>query len=200
MNIPESEVIASEWDIPENSEPALLRFFAPLKAAGLGLKSATVDGNPQVIKILKQLWPEIIIQRCLVHVQRQGLMWCRRYPKRRDTQELRDIFLKVTNIDTYKERDAFLSGVRAWEEHYGSSLARASEKAWVQSDVRRARSMLLKALPNMFHYLDDGAIAFTTNALEGYFSRLKDHYFSHRGLAKHRRANYFHWYLFLKSK
>ena len=55
-------------------------------------------------------------------------------------------------------------------------------KGKVFSDLKRARSMLVKAVPNMFHYLDDANIPKTTNALEGYYSRLKQRYRQHRGL------------------
>ena len=68
------------------------------------------------------------------------------------------------------------------------------------SDLKRARSMILKALPDMFHYLDDKLIPFSTNSLEGYFSRVKWGYRNHRGMAEHKRINYFKWYTFLKEK
>ena len=74
------------------------------------------------------------------------------------------------------------------------------ERGWVISDLKRARSMLIKALPHMFHYLDDPAIPTTTNGLEGYFARLKNHYRHHRGLAITLRPNYFAWYFHLKSR
>ena len=38
----------------------------------------------------------------------------------------------------------------------------------------------------------------TTNALEGYFGRLKQKYRIHRGLSPHKRKSYFRWYLYLK--
>ncbi len=60
--------------------------------------------------------------------------------------------------------------------------------------------MLIKALPDMFYYLDDPAISSSTNGLEGYFSRLKGHYRQHRGLSRQKLNNYFSWYLFFKPK
>ena len=162
-----------QYGVSEKSERQLRSFFKPLIARGLSPVSCTVDGNPQAIRVLKALWPEVIIQRCLVHVQRQGLMWCRRYPKTAMGRELRIIFLQVTGIRTKEERDQFLESVEP-----------RPEKGRVFSDIRRARSMLIKALPYMFHYLDDPNIPFTTNGLEGYFSRLKGHYRQHRGLRK----------------
>lgn len=164
---------------------------------GCSPKIATIDGSPSVRQALTARWPEITIQRCLVHIQRQGLMWCRQNPKTGAGKRLREFFLHVTRIHSYKERDDFLSEVEAWERRFGHSIASAKETGWVLSDLKRARSMLLKALPDMFHYLDDPSISKTTNGLEGYFARLKDRYRDHRGLSAKRRGVYFQWFIYL---
>jgi hypothetical protein len=57
--------------------------------------------------------------------------------------------------------------------------------------------MLIAALPDMFHYLGDHRIPTSTNALEGYFARLKQRYRQHRGLAAQHREAYFTWYFYL---
>ena len=88
--------------------------------------------------------------------------------------------------------------VNRWEQKYGKIIVARPEKGKVFSDIKRARSMLLKALPDMFHYLDDPKIPHSTNSLEGYFGRLKEHYRQHRGLARQKRSNYFNWYFHLK--
>jgi hypothetical protein len=163
-------------------------------------KSATVDGNKHLIRIMKIMWPNIVIQRCLVHIQRQGLSWCRRYPKRTDAKRLRELFLHVMAIQTTIEQKRFVAQVRAWERRYGAIVAHSSERSYVRSDLKRARSMLLGALPSMFHYLDDPRIPKSTNALEGYFARLKQRYRQHRGLAVYHRQAYFAWYFHLCPK
>ena len=193
-------VIAGEYGLNENNLDDLRSFFQPLKDDGLDPKSCTIDGNPQMARILRELWPNIIIQRCLVHVQRQGLMWCRRKPKRTDAKYLRDIFLSVMHIDTIEERKKFLNDLYAWEKRFGESTGKSPERGRVFSDIKRARSMLLNALPDMFHYFTDSKIPRTTNGLEGYFSRLKNNYRDHRGLAFDKRRNYFKWYFYLKPK
>jgi hypothetical protein len=187
-------VIHAAPDMAEG--PAHLHPFCyTLAERGLVPHSATVDGNPHLMNILRRVWPKILIQRCLVHIQRQGLSWCRQYPKRTDAKHLRVLFLKVMSIRTVSDRDRFLSQVRAWERRYGRHIAHSQETGWVFSDLRRARSMLLAALPDMFRYLHDPMIATSTNALEGYFARLKQRYRQHRGLAPHHRNAYFRWYL-----
>lgn len=193
-------IITGRYGVSENSEGQLRSFFAPLITRGLNPVSFTVDGSPQTIKIIKILWPKIVIQRCLIHIQRQGLVWCRNYPKTANARRLRDIFLRVTSIRTTQQRDKFLELVIEWEQKYGRDIAERPGKGWVFSDLKRARSMLIKALPYMFHYLSDQNIPFTTNSLEGYFSRLKRHYRQHRGLRKKKLENYFNWYFLLNPK
>lgn len=200
MNAPTHTIIAGEYGVSENSFPKLVAFLQPLKEQGLEPRSCTVDGNPQAIRVLTYLWPQILIQRCLVHVQRQGLMWCRRNPSRLDARKLRKIFLLVTKISTAKQKNNFIAKIQEWEKRYGYQLDQLQTQGWVLSDLKRARSMLQKALPYMFHYLKDPTIPTTTNGLEGYFGRLKQHYRHHRGLAPHKRKNYFKWYFYLRPR
>lgn len=200
MDAQSNILLDGKFGIRENSDHQLRSFFQPIKNIGFSPKSFTLDGNPNVIRVLRNMWPETVIQRCLVHIQRQGLMWCRRFPKRTDAKHLRQLFRKITYIKTFKERDKFISDIEAWEQKYGCRLASRPERGKVFSDIKRARSMLLKALPDMFHYLDIAGVPKTTNGLEGYFSRLKQNYRNHRGLKPKKRANYFKWFFILKPK
>ena len=200
MNNSKHEVYAGQYGIAENSIPQLKLFFQPLKDNGLYPKSATVDGNPHVIKLLKEMWPHIVIQRCLVHIQRQGMMWCRKFPKRTDAIHLRKLFQKVVYINSVSERDSFIQEFNKWEKRFGKNIDLRLERGKVFSDIKRARSMLTKALPNIFTYLDDPSISPSTNGLEGYFSRLKANYRHHRGLSPRQRSNYFQWYFHLKGR
>jgi hypothetical protein len=193
-------VVAGQYGVSENSEPQLERFFKRLISAGLHPRSVTVDGNPNAIKILRKLWPDIVLQRCLVHIQRQGLSWCRTSPRTTYARWLRRIFLQITKIRTPADREKFLNAVTGWEAKYGSQIDGRRETGHVFSDIKRARSMLLRALPDMFHYLDNPLIPISTNGLEGYFSRLKGHYRQHRGLKEEKRADYFQWYFHFVPK
>ena len=187
-------LITGQYGVSESSEPQLLAFFEQLIRDELRPRSFTVDGNPHVTKVLRKLWPDVMVQRCLIHIQRQGLAWCRNSPKTTYARKLRQIFLQVLHIHSQAERDNFLKSVADWEDRYGSQIRLRPDRGQVFSDIKRARSMLLRALPDMFHYLNDPLIPISTNGLEGYFSRLKSHYRQHRGLTKQKRNNYFRWY------
>jgi len=200
MNARTHSVIDGQYGVSESSPQHLHRFFNPIKERGLNPRSFTVDGNQSVIRCLKKIWPHITIQRCIVHIQRQGLSWCREKPKRYDAHKLRNIFLMLSFIKSHSDKQIFLDHFANWEDHYGSKIAISPERGWVFSDLKRARSMLIKAIPNMFHYLDDPFVPSSTNMIEGYFSRLKQHYRQHRGLSPNNRSNYFSWYFFFRPK
>ncbi|MCI0808918.1 MAG: hypothetical protein J4N63_07170, partial [Chloroflexi bacterium] len=91
---------------------------------------------------------------------------------------------RISSVDTASDRETFFNLVTTWEARHGAEIAARKETGRVFGDVKRARSMLLRALPDMFYWrLDDPHISTTTNGLEGYFSRLKSHYRQHRGLS-----------------
>jgi hypothetical protein len=196
MNAEDHTIIHGMVDVTEGPRD-LSRFCRALARRGAQPTAATIDGNPHLIRTLRRFWPEIIIQRCLVHIQRQGLSWCRRNPKSAAARHLRQLFLRVCTIHTRSQRDQFLHDVQQWENRFGCQIAARPERGRVFSDLKRARSMLLVALPDMFHYLQDPRIVTSTNGLEGYFGRLKQRYRQHRGLAKHQHQSYFLWYFHL---
>ena len=151
-------------DFDPGVKPACCPGLGPgerLADQGLHPRSVTIDGNPQLFTMLKVVWPTVIVQRCLVHIQRQGLAWCRRNPKRADARRLRELFLQVMEIHTPVERNSFppaealrRAGLAAWNNWErppnfdpGQRIARSPETGWVFSDLKRARSMLQKALP-----------------------------------------------------
>lgn len=193
-----SKVIAYKYYYRENYESAY-QMFQEMMDRGLQPVAITIDGNPSVIRALKAIWPDIIIQRCITHIQRQGLSWLRRYPKLEASKELREILLTITAVKDERGEKVFIKDFGRWEKRYGRFVLSLPSRDKVYGDLQRTRSLILHALPNMFHYLDDQCIAATTNKLEGYFSRLKEIYRKHRGLSKKHRQNYFAWYINFKN-
>ncbi len=189
-----NHVIAGRSSMEENAV-SLVSFFEELTINGLSPVSATIDGNPAIKKALRRIWPDIIIQRCLVHIQRQGLSWCRRSPNRTDAKHLRRIFLSATDITTEKELNLFIEHVQLGEQRFGHKIQLTKERGRVFSDIKRARSMLLSALPDMFHYLKNPLIANSTNTVEGYFGRMKRKYRQHPGVSNNNQRAFFMWYL-----
>ena len=198
LNAETKKLMQGVYDFKEKSISALLDLFSNFKRSGLFPRSCTVGGLPAVIRALAVVWPDIIIQRCLFHIQRQGLKWCRSYPKTIEAKIFRLLFLAIINIDTLAQRDNFLLSVKKWENIYGCKIKDRPERGKVFSNLKKARSMLLNALPDAFHYLHDTRIAKTTNLAEGYFGFMKTRYRDHRGLSPLKRNAFFNWFFYLK--
>ena len=193
-----NQAIADRYCIRENYATAH-NIFKELLDKQVNPVAITTDGNISVIRAIKKIWPNTITQRCLVHIQRQGLSWLRRYPKSQAARDLRLLLLTVTNIKNYKQKQIFINDFNNWEKRYGEFVLSLPSSDKVYSDLQRTRSLIIHALPNMFHYLEDSNIAPTTNKIEGYFSRLKEIYRRHRGMSKDKRTIYFQWYIYFKN-
>ena len=197
MNGKDHRILFGDYGINEIGRH-LKTVYQSLRVKGLEPQTATVDGAVQQLKYLKVIWEAIRIQRCVIHIQRQGLSWLRQKPKRPEAIELRDLLLQLLYIKTKEQADNFRKGFWKWEARYGPQLTISTNRGRVFSDLLRTRSMIINALPDMFSYLDDSEIPKTTNALEGYFGRLKQKYRAHSGLALRKRKSYFRWYFYLK--
>ena len=137
------------------------------------------------------------LQRCIVHVQRQGLGWCRQYPKTPEAKGLRKLFLALSEVKSQTAEVQLLRQALTWEERFGPGITKSLNQGRVFTDLVMARRTLLKALPNLFHFLQDRRIPTSTNALEGYFARLKEKYRRHRGMDLKNRHAFFQWYFYL---
>lgn len=198
MNNQDGKIISEKYCVRENYADAYSIFYE-LNKIGISPKAITVDGNTSVIRAIKTVWPNIIIQRCIAHIQRQGLSWLRRNPKIPTSKDLRKILLTITEIKNESDRNLFITKFEKWEEQYGEFVRHLPSDHKVFSDLQRARSLIIHAMPDMFHYLNDSSIPATTNKIEGYFSRLKIIYRQHRGLSKNHRQNFFKWYIYFKN-
>ena len=174
--------------------------FDEIKTQGCKPIAITIDGNTQVIRVLRDIWPTITVQRCLYHILRQGTSWLRRFPKDPAAKELRQIILTVMTIEDYTAKNVFIARLNEWECTYGAYVQALDSRHKVWGDLQRARSLLRHALPDMFHYLNDSNIAPTTNMQEGLFSTAKILFRNHRGVSKKNRASYFNWYFHFKNK
>jgi len=193
-----NKVIGQNYHLRENYLTAF-NLFKELANKGVSPMSITIDGNTSVIRAIKAVWPEIAMQRCLTHIQRQGLSWLRKFPKIQASKDLRRLLVCLTDVKTHKDKEIFINNFRVWEKKYGRYILSLPPSEKVHSDLRRTRNLIIRALPDMFHYLDNRNIPATTNKIEGYFSRLKSIYRQHRGLSKSKRKNYFDWYIFFKN-
>jgi len=172
---------------------------------GVQIESITTDGHKSILKAIKSSVPDVVVQRCLVHIQRMCLLWLTRYPQHTSGQELRRLVLLILKIKTRNDRMYWTRELNQWHKHYKDYLNEKTynpetERYWyTHKMLRRSYFTIKRALPNMFHYLLNPKIPKTTNGIEGYFSHLKNHLDIHRGLTVKNRINFIKWYVFLSN-
>lgn len=174
-------------------------WFSKLKSQGLKPLYVAMDGEISVIKAIRLVWPKTKIQRCLWHIQREGMRWLRTCPKTQAGKDLRFLLSTLCAIKTIKERNIFIKNYKAWLTKYKSFVKSLPTTNIAFKDLKRTIVLITNALPNMFYYLKEPVIPSTTNLLEGYYSRLKADYNKHRGLTKKHKINYLKWYCYLKN-
>ena len=179
--------------------------LANLIQLGVKIESITTDGHKSILKAIKKSLPDVIVQRCLVHIQRMCLLWLTRFPKHDAGMELRRLVLLLLQIKTQKDRLYWTKELEQWYQKHKDYLQQKSynEKTgrfwYTHKLLRRSYFTIKRALPNMFHYLSNPKIPHTTNGIEGFFSHLKNHLDLHRGLTLEHRINFIKWYVYLSN-
>lgn len=187
--------------VKAESKKHIQPWFDELKSNGFNPISVTTDGNQSIIYSFSQTWPSIIIQRCLFHIHLQVLSWLRVKPKYESTQALKSLIGSITTIQTKVQSELFKHQFLGLWNRYRPEITGFQSTHPVEGDAIRAYSLILNALDNCFHYLDDPNIAPTTSALEGYFKQIQRFKgFSHNGLTKEHLFSAIAWKVFFDSE
>lgn len=178
-----------------------------IRALNINIKSITSDGHAAILKAIKKVFKNTVVaQRCVVHIQRMSRIWLTKSPKSIVAKELLEITQRIHLITTHEQRLYWLRSLYDWDVAHKQfinekSLNLLTMRTWyTHKIIRKVRHLLIRAFPDMFHYIDDNKIHKSTNALESFFGHLKDNLSIHRGLTYEHRKNFIRWYLFLRNK
>ena len=176
-----------------------------LKNIGVDVYSVTCDGHKAILKAITKVYPNAIIQRCLVHIKRQSRAYLSESPQLPQAKELLKLSKQITAIKTHEQCGMWLLEMKAWEQRHllfvkQKSFNLDTDRYWyTHKNLHSAYSLITKAIPNMFWHLNDPEIPYTTNKLEGYFKHLKEKLTLHSGLRLEAKRNFIKWYLHLKN-
>lgn len=187
------------WYIDRENYPDVYPRLITLRLSGLMPKAITLDGHKPVTQAVQTAWPPILVQRCLFHIENQGLMWIRRYPKSEAGKALRLILKSVTSIHCESDQQLFLTTYKRWHQTHNQTIKRLPKDSIANKDLKRTVALIDNALPNMFHFIKDRKIANTTNLLENFYSQLKHQYQRHRGLSRNHKIAFLYWYCYFKN-
>ena len=125
-----------------------------------------VDWNKPIIKAVKEIYPEVKIQRCLTHIHRQVRNKLTRKPKTKAWKE----FKKLITFKAFNNEKLFVKKFNLWEEKYYNFLNEKTFKwnnfRYTYSNLWSARIHIKNAIPYMFQYLKDENIKKSSNDLE----------------------------------
>ncbi|UTM48361.1 IS1249 family transposase [Glutamicibacter mysorens] len=181
-------------------------------------KVIVTDGGSGLMKALKNLWSEVKIQRCLVHIQRNVRTHLTLNPRLAAGKTLRQLSLQLTRIRTQEEAAAWMAAFVAWHAEYQDLLnertyagdgagprpkgLRKTRTWWYTHDrLRKAYESMNRALRrgHLFTYLDHDleglGICATTNMIEGAInSGIREMIRNHRGMPIEHRRRACEWF------
>lgn len=176
-----------------------------LLALNVKIESITCDGHRAILKAINKVCKDVKLQRCIIHIQRMCRIWLSANPKSEAGIDLRKIVSTVHLIENEVQKQIWLKELIDWYNLYQDfvnekSFSKETGRYWyTHKMVRRSFIVISKALPNMFHYLQNPWIPKSTNGLESFFGHMKDNLRIHRGLSKQHRKNFIKWYLYFRN-
>ena len=176
-----------------------------LKKLGVDVYSVTCDGHKAILKSIKKVFPNAIIQRCLVHIKRQVRNYLSSKPKLEQSVSLLKLSNQITSIKSIEDSNIWLGAFFNWYKINHEFINQKTQSQntgrfwYTHKNLHAAFSLLENAIPNMFNYLDDEQIPNTTNRIENYFTHLMDKLRIHRGLRFEAKKNFIKWYLYMKN-
>lgn len=177
-----------------------------LKKLGVEVYSVTCDGHRAILKAVSKVYPNAIIQRCLVHVKRQIKNYLSGKPKLEQARQLLVISRDITRLKTIEQAQYWLVDFYRWHQKHSTfietkSFNEESGRWWYKhKNLHMACSHLINAIPQLFCYLNDPEIPYCTNELEGYFTHLKEKLTLHHGLRFESKKNFIKWYIYFKNQ
>ena len=172
---------------------------------GIQIESITCDGHRAILKAVKVVCREVILQRCLVHIQRECRVWLTTKPKSVPGLSLLLIVNQLNTVKSHHHSQLWMKDIYDWhtlhkDYIHEKSFSAETKRYWFKHKmVRRAFVHIKNALPNMFQFLFNNRVPKSTNGLESFFGHLKSHLLLHRGLTKEHRKNFIKWYLYFKN-
>lgn len=182
---------------PRESYQYWIGLFSSLR---MSPRYVVCDGQRGLLKALYAVWPEIRIQRCVIHVMRQARAWLTLHPQTRAGRELLILVRTLSSIHTRRQKRRWIRSYRQWVRRHDCFL---KERSWhgrrwwyTHRKIRAVRSLLTNSLPHLFTYVGHDRVPRTSNHVEGGInSRIKDLLRIHRGLTPHHQQIMVAWYL-----
>lgn len=162
---------------------------------------AVTDGKPGIGEVIKGMFHLQVVQRCVVHVERDLKNYLPLHSPLLATQKLREICVPLTRVKTKADYNQFYFSLMVWESEYGHLLKERShpnpgsgvKRRWwyTHGNLRRAWRLLNRDPASLFHFLDNPIVPSTNNSLEG----VNRHLHRRVGMSKGKQLSIMCWKL-----
>ncbi len=172
------------------------------------VQGITSDWQGGLVKAVKEVFPDIPHQRCLVHTQRRCESLLTQNPKTQAGVDLLKIVKRLNRIKTIGESKKWFYRIYAWGFKYEGLINQRTydtkedgSKTWwyTHKKLRGSYRTIITSRNNLFLYLSDKNLSKDTNGLEVEFKHLKNKIRKHTALTKRRKVCLMFWYLYLKN-
>lgn len=176
-----------------------------IKSIGIRIESVTCDGAAGILRAVREVCPEAVLQRCTFHIAHEIQTWLTKKPKSDAAVELLEIVRYLNRVKTDEDArlwmHSFVEWYRKHEEFINEkSYDELSGRWWYKHRLlHRSASHIRRALPDMFGFTRYDNVPKTSNSIESCFGHLKDNLRLHRGLSNEHFKDFVKWYLFLQS-
>ena len=176
------------WEFAEQETfEAWFSFFSKLPKP----KAVICDGHGGLFSGVKTVYPQLPIQRCLIHIHRLAIVKLTRNPRNIAGKELLSLVSALHGLRTSQDQTAWTIAFWSWSKKWEAFLKERTwgisptgQKYWwyTHRNIRALKRTLEQALPHLFTFLNIDGVPRTTNLVEGGInSRLADLLRRHRG-------------------
>jgi len=144
-----------------------------VKTAGVPVHGIVSDGQKGLILAVRTVFPNIPHQRCLAHIMRFSLSWLTMNPKTEAGISLRRLAVVLSTVKTKDEAGSWTGSYSKWQETFNDFLKEKSinpltgRRWYTHRKLRAVNSLIKRALPSLFIFLEYPLIPSTTNKVEG---------------------------------
>ena len=205
-------VVARQWCRRENSA-AYTALLAKIPPPDL----ITTDGHGGAAKALKHLWPQVPVQRCLVHVHRNNMRDLTKNPNTPAGKALLALSRRLLTVSSKEEAATWVKLLIEFNTEYGNYLKertyahdvpawqrRTNRKWWYTHERDRKvyrRLASLHGKGHLFAFLEFGTPRHkTTNPVESFNNYLRLVLLYHRGLSEDHMIAAIDWYCYTHSQ
>jgi len=195
----------SWMDCPRECYDSWVVFLKDLSWRGVTPEVAVCDAQRGLLKAIGEVWPQVKIQRCLIHIVRQACEWLTQNPQTKAGRKLLDLVKALPLIQTKRQKRRWVRKFWRWYRRHETFLKERSYSPsghwwYTHRRLRGTRSLLKNALPDLFRFVTDPSIPKPSNHVEGGLnSRLKELFRCHRGFSLQRKLILAAWYLALRQ-